>query len=505
MKDVGRFRRALYSSGTSALSEVVGIVCSFIASKAIIQAYGSSWNGVVASISEFLSWFYIVNVGINGATRVALYKSLAENDDKKTSSIIKANDIYYRKVSLILVLYIAFIAVWIPNIIQADFDNKLISLMTVILGVGMLIQNCWGINSQILLGSAQRKYIINIAEIVAKVANVILLLIIINLGGSVFVSKAGSVSVNALVPIALFIISRRLFNIDKHAKPDNTALKGRWDVLANSLSNMVHSSVDTVFLTIFCPAAELSVYSLYLLVANGLRKTFEVITNGIEAGFGDMWVKGEFNLLKDSLRKFEYIMYTLAVLLFGCMIVLIVPFMSLYMTGVTDANYMRFPVGLVLAIANIWWCIRTPYVLLVQAAGHYRQVKVGAFMEAGINIALTWLLVARYGIVGAVIGTIVANAFRTVQYGWYASKHMIDRSFSVVVWRIIWAAVALASSVLISLYFVNMLTFDGWLTWLVAGVITFVIHFIILLVMSIIFYKEDLKGTTRLIKRIFHK
>ena len=501
-KKTGRLQNAFYSSATSAIYQIVVILCGFITSKLIIQTYGSSWNGVLSSITKFLSLFTIIEVGINGSTRVALYKSFANNDEKKTSSIIRANDIFYKKVSIFLIFYVIAIAVVLPNIINSDKDRLMISLMVGIVGLGNFAENCWGINSKILLMASQKRYIINIAQVVATIANAIVLVIIVHLGGSIFISKAGSSMIHTVVPIALFIISRRMFKIDRHAQPDNSALKGRWDVMANSLSNIVHENVDVFFLTIFCASTEVSVYSLYYVVAGGLTKVFQIIINGIEAGFGNMWMRGEKENLKNNLRRFEYIMYTLAVLLFGCMIVLIVPFMSVYMKNITDVNYQRYMLGFSIGIAQILMSIRTPYVLLVQAAGHYKQVKAGAFMEAGINIILTWGLVIKFGIIGAIIGTIVANSFRTMQYGWYASKHMISRSFMEIVKRFIWMSVCLLISVISSQFVIEVLPVSSWLTWIMDSVIVFLIHSFILLLGSLLFYRQDLNECLGLIKRI---
>lgn len=501
-KTESRLKRAFYSSATSAIYQLVVIICGFITSKLIIQTYGSSWNGVLASITKFLSLFSIVEVGINGSTRVALYKSFAEKDDNKTSAIIRANDLFYRKVSIVLVVYVLLLSYIIPQISNSDKEKSLIALMVIIVGVGNFAENCWGINSKILLMASQNRHIVNIAQIIATIANAVALVLIIHLGGSIFASKAGSSVVHTLVPISLFIISRRMFKIDKHVKPDNSALKGRWDVMANSLSNIIHDNVDVFFLTIFCDSTELSVYSMYYVVAGGLTKVFQVIINGIEAGFGNMWTRGEMDNLKKNLRQFEYIMYTLAVLLFGCMIVLIVPFMAVYMKNITDVNYQRYALGACIGIAQILMSVRTPYVLLVQAAGHYKQVKIGAYMEAGINIILTWILVLRYGIIGAIIGTIVANAFRTIQYGWYASKNMINRDFKEIIYRILWMCIMLAVSVGLSELAILNIQFAGWLGWVIKAVIVFVIHVIVLTCGSLFFYKKDFLGCFQIAKRI---
>lgn len=489
----GRLKKALYSSVTSAVYQVVTIVCGFFASRLIISSYGSSWNGILASITQFLGLFTIIEAGVNGSTRVALYKSFAENDIEKTSGIIRSNDLFYRKVSIFLVFYVAIIALIIPHVVDSNHDKWMISAMVVIIGVSSFAENCWGINSKILLTASQTRYVVNIAETVSKIANLILLWIIIRLGGSILVAKGGSSIILAIVPIVLFFISRRMFKINRDAAPDDSAIKGRADVIANSLSNIVHQNVDIVFITLFCATTEISVYSLYYLVAGGLTKVFTVVINGIEAGFGDMWAKNEMATLQKRLRQFEFIMYSLALLLFGCMIVLVVPFMSVYMKGITDVNYQRYTLGLCIGIAEILMSIRTPYVLLVQAAGHYKQVKIAGFIEAGINIAITGILVVKLGIVGAIIGTIVANAFRTIMYGWYASKKMIDRPLKAIALRMLWLTLSLSIAITGSMLVIRFIPVNGWATWIFDAALVFLVHFVVFIAASMLFYRQDLK------------
>lgn len=500
-----RLKKAFYSSITSAVYQIIVIICGFITSRLIVETYGSSWNGIVASITKFLSLFVILEVGINGSTRVALYKSLANNDEIQTSAIINANDRYYRKISFVLIFYLLILAFVAPMIINSDISYWQIFAMVIIIGVSKFAENCWGINSKILLAASQSNFVTNIALTVATLANAILLFVIIKTGGTIFVAKFGSSAILVIVPIVLFIISHKMFRINKEVKPDDRALKGRWDVLANSLSNIVHENVDVFFITIFCASTELSVYSMYYVVAEGLTKVFQIITNGLEAGFGNMWARKEYETLKRNLRQYEYIMYSLAALLFSCMTVLIVPFMSIYMNGIKDANYMRVSLGVCLAIAQTLMSIRTPYVLLVQAAGHYSQVKIAGYIEAGVNIVLTMILVVKFGIVGAVVGTIIANAFRTVAYGVYVSKNMINRSFLQIVKRFVWMVAVFVLSVGISCSLTKFICVNNWLSWISLAIIVFVIHAAVVIIGSLFFYRSDFKNCISLLLRIVER
>lgn len=500
-----RLRKAFYSSVTSAIYQVAIIVCGFITSRLLIETYGSEWNGVIASITKFLSLFAIVEVGVNGATRVALYKSFANNDSVQTSAIINANDRYYRKISFFLIIYVLVLACCVPLIINANISYWSVFFMVLIIGTSKFAENCWGINSRILLAASQSNYLTNIIQTVSMIANAILLFIIVKTGGDVFAAKFGSNAILIVIPIVLFILSHRMFCIDKRVAPDNIALKDRWNVLANSLANIVHENVDVFFITVFCNAKELSVYSLYYIVADGLTRVFQVITNGLEAGFGDMWARKQYDTLKQNLRKYEYIIYALSANLFGCMIILVVPFMSVYMRGVTDVNYARTSLGICIAIAQILMSLRTPYVLLVQAAGHYKQVKAAGYAEAGINIVFTVVLVLKFGIVGAIVGTIVANAFRTIMYGKYVSKYMLNRSFFEIVKRFAWLVLVLSISVVLSHGALKWVTVTDWASWALAATVTFAIHAMVIMILSVIFYRNDLKNCIVLFKRLLKR
>ena len=47
-----------------------------------IEEYGSTINGMVSSITQFLSYIGLVEAGVGSASIVALYTTLAKNDIK---------------------------------------------------------------------------------------------------------------------------------------------------------------------------------------------------------------------------------------------------------------------------------------------------------------------------------------------------------------------------------------------------------------------------------------
>lgn len=199
----GRLKNAYYSSLTSIIYQIVSIACGFILPKIILDAYGSTYNGVVSSITQFLGFFSILQAGIQGSTRVALYKSLSCNDHEKTSSIMVANEKYYRRLSVILVAYVIVLAIIFPFLLNEEIAKLDIVLLVVIIGLSNCVQYFFGNAYKALISAAQAMYVINILQTITIIMNTVISAIIIIGGGSIVLAKLGSGIVYALNPIIL--------------------------------------------------------------------------------------------------------------------------------------------------------------------------------------------------------------------------------------------------------------------------------------------------------------
>ncbi len=96
-----RSKKAVYNTITSLLLEIVTVISGFVLPRLILLRYGSSYNGLVSSISQFIGYVSLLTAGVGGVTRASLYKPLHERDIKKISAIIKATELFIRRVTLI--------------------------------------------------------------------------------------------------------------------------------------------------------------------------------------------------------------------------------------------------------------------------------------------------------------------------------------------------------------------------------------------------------------------
>lgn len=487
-----RSRKALLNISTSFLYQIVAIICGLITPRLILISFGSTYNGVINSATQFLGMINILTLGITGATRVALYKTLGLNDEFGTSRIMKATKLYMRKVGLCVIAYICILCVIYPYISHNDLSSYENAALIAIVGIGTFAQYFFGISNQTLLQADQASYVTNILDIAKSIANTICVAILIYIDASIFVVKLGSSVVFLVTPIIMEIYVKHRYKLTSNCEPDNTGIKERGAVAFLSIANLIHNNVDLVLLTIFTDAKIISVYTVYYLVVGKIRSLMQVCTSGMEAAFGNIWAKREMESLHRNFKGFEYVMFTFTAIVFSCVGMLILPFIERYTSGVTDIQYVRVDLAVLVTIAEALYCIRQPYMTLVQATGHYKQTKNGSAIEAALNLIISLVFVKIMGIPGVLIGTIVANSFRTIQYGAYISKNILDRPVKEIVFRFSWTAACIGVSCLLSVLCTANIAFSlGWNGWLLEAIIVFGISCMVTIIFSIIFYKKD--------------
>lgn len=498
-----RTKKAFYNITTSLLSQFVSIICGLITPRLILATFGSTYNGVINSATQFLGIISILNLGIAGATRVALYESLANNDCIGTSRIMKATKNYMRKVAFCLIMYAAVLCIVYPLISHNNLTFTDHMSLIAIVSISSFAEYFFGISNYTLLTADQASYILNILNIAKVTINTIAVYILIKAGASIYSVKLVSSIVFFIAPVLLEIYVKKKYNLISNCTPDDSAIKNRGVVAFHSIANIIHNNTDLIVLTVFTDAKLISVYTIYYLILGKIKALMTVFTSGLEAAFGNMWIKKELASIERNFRLFEYGIYTFTAIMFSCVGILILPFIELYTKGVTDINYLRLDFAILVTVTEATYCLRQPYLTLVQATGSYEETKMGALIEALLNIGISLILVVPLGINGVMIGTLVANIFRTTQYSIFISNNVLHRAYQQVIYRLIWLVGVCGITVSISLLINRVISFpNGWKGWIVRAITVFITAFFIALVMSIVFYKDDYYSFKNVFRRM---
>ncbi len=504
-----RSKKAILNTVASLMLEVFAIFNGLIVPRLILSTFGSSYNGIISSITQFLGYASLLTAGVGGVTRAALYKPLAENNKRVISAIVKATEKFLRKVSFIFIGALVIFASFYPFIKSVTQDENQFSwfftfTLVMIIGISTFFQYFFGLTYSTVLSADQKQYIDSFIRIVTTVINTILAVILIKVGAGIHLIRLGSSLIYLLNPLAIHFYVKRKYGIIKDSEPDNSAIKQKWDAFGHQIAHFVHANTDLVILSFFSTLKEISVYTVYNFVNIGVRTAVTSTFKGIDSAFGNMIAKNEKELLIKNFSMFEFLMHSISIVLFVCMAILITPFVLVYTKGITDINYNRLIFGYLFALTGFLYCVRIPCQTIAEAAGHFKQTRNGALLEAILNISISLVLIKPLGINGIMIGTMVAMFFRTIQYTWYVYRNIINQSLLPVLYR--YLATVLNIVVIIGIvYFINLPTPKNYLTWTTNGVIVFLISFVVTFIFSLVFARKDLINFIEILKNLLRQ
>lgn len=483
---------------TSLLFEITTIVCGLILPRLIIRSYGSGVNGLVNSIAQFLHIISFLDLGVGAVVQSALYKPLAEKDHTGVSNILASAQRFFRRIAMLLLAYILVLIVVYP-FIRGDFGWLFSALLVAAMSISYFAQYYFGVVDRLLLIANQEGYVQYIAQIITLVLNTVACVIIIRLGASIQLVKLVTSIIFLARPLFLRAYVNRHYSIDRRMEVVGEPIKQKWNGVAQHVSYVVLTSTDNIVLTLLSTLENVSVYTVYHMVIYGIKQLFISMTNGIKAIMGELWAKKETEKLSSVFGMTEFAVHAFAVFVFTCTWKLILPFVSIYTSGVTDAEYIQPLFATILILAHAIHCLRIPYNMLILATGAYKQAQNMHIITAAINVIISVLVVSYYGLVGVAVGTLAAMVYQTSWMIIFDSKNNIHWPIRNVLKQLLFDALAVAG-IVGATWFIRI-DAANYLEWVVYAVLTAAISGLVVLALSLIFYRKQLFGALKLLKR----
>lgn len=423
-KNSSRGRSLKLNMLTGLLQEVVALICGLILPKLILARFGSEYNGVVNSITQFLAFSIVLRSGLGAVTNAALYRPLAQGDMAKVSGIMVATDRFMRKVAWLLGALILSFALVYPLLVE-EFSYGFTFWLVIITGISTFAENMVSVKYKIILQADQKYYIQTIAAIAAQILSTVFSAILIQAGASIHMTRVGTAAGMLMAPVFLKGYVQKHYRIDWNMQSNEIALRSRWDAFAQQLALIVNNNVPTIIMTLLLPIKEVSVFSVYNMVVRNVRGLMANSLGGITATFGNMLAKGEDELLRESYRNAEFLIFAGATLIYTVTAILLTPFVLVYTRGIVDAQYDQLWLGYVMVLASSLTILRLPYQMISEAAGHFHQTRNGAIWEVILHIVLSVVFAGFYGVTGVALGALFSSLIRTVQLAWYANRRIL--------------------------------------------------------------------------------
>lgn len=495
---------ALKNISSNLILQIVIIISGFIMPKLLISNFGSDTYGLVASITQFLSLIVLLESGIGPVIKAKLYKYIAKDEKEKILLILKSADSFFKKIGYIFIGYVILLCIFYP-MFNNEFEPFYIIMLILIMSISTLFEYFFGIVYNLYLQADKKYYVVTKAQIVCYIVNIILVVLLIHFGASIFIVRIANLIAFSIKPFYQSYYVRKKLNIYFKDIKGKYSIENKFDGLSQHIAYVVYSNTDVMVLTLFSNMTTIAVYSVHNMVAAAVKNVVNAFTNGMDSIFGDMFARGENDVLTRTFSMYEFVFYTISMIIYLATLVLIVPFIRIYTTGITDANYIEPAFAFVIILAGLATVIRIIYGNLIYSIGHFKQTNFICWVEAISNVLISTVFVLKYGLVGVAIGTFVSALIRMVYFMYYSSKIVLKRDFKICIkWLVVTTVEVLIITIIFN-RFLRGIVLANYFEWIVYAIIVCIFIAIMVLLIHVIFNYRVFKDVLEFIKEKIEK
>lgn len=405
--------------------QLIHIVYGLVVPRIILLYFGSEINGLVSSITQFLSFISLLEGGLGAVVLAELYVPLETDDETIVRQILFSSQSLFHKLSLFYVCYTVVLGVIYGFSVRESFGFTFVFELTVILSLAALAEYLFSISYRLLLQADQKIYITNYVCTAVLLVNIAVALIAVRIYPEIRLLKLFSSIAFFVQPIVLSFFIPKEYRGAGLLPPEKYHLNNRWSGFAQNLAHFINMNTDIVLITIFCSYSEVSVYTVYMLAINALRMIVTSAADSYQGALGKYIAQGDPKLLHYNFDRFFVVVCGASLALFCTCLLLINPFVAIYTTDIYDVDYYQPGFALVILAANLIYCFREPFRLLILAAGKFKETNFGSIMEAVLNVGVSLVLIPIWGLTGVAIGTLTAVTYRLVYFVVYLKKSMM--------------------------------------------------------------------------------
>lgn len=491
-----RMQRAKINAMSSLAHQLISTACGIIIPWIMIDTYGSTAYGATTSIAQFLSYIALLEGGIGRVARGALYEPLAQGDSDNISRVYLAVKRFFSALGVVFALYSVVLAFCYYDIADIkEFSRNYVFMLVLAISIGKFAEYMGGISNITLLNADQKQYVVVSGYIVTGILNVIAIVILTGSGCDILWVKLAGSLVFILKPVLYSFYVSRNYKINK--KVDSVKLENKFTGIAQHLAYVIQNNTDVLILTVLADLKTVAVYSVYNLVVTSVKNIVTSFTGGMEAVFGNMIANGEKKALKKAYDNYKFILTVLTCVLFSSTAILIVPFVKLYTSGVSDANYDAPVFGLILTVSAAINCLMWPCFNLTISGNLLKESKFGAYGEAAINFIASILLVLWNPLLGVALGTLLSAVYKGIFYIVFSGKKVLHIKTSGMLVKFAVTVIIVSVISVTGMLLVHRLTIENFGVWVLIAVIVTLTTGVIGLMFGCCLYPGCLKSFSK--------
>lgn len=423
MNDNSRILNSVRNIFTGFLGQFITLLTGFICRTIFIQCLKTEYLGVSGLFTNILSVLSLAELGVGSAINYALYKPLAEKNEREVSEYMNFYSKAYTSIGIIIFIIGICLLPFLKYLIK-DTPNikENINLIYIIYLSNTSIGYFFSYKSA-LINADQRNYIVSLVNYVRVILQALIQIVILLITRSFLLYLIIEFIFSIIENLVIAYITNKLYPFVKVNRKNklekikkNKLIADIRDLMINKLSGVLVNNTDNLIITYFNGLVTVGLCSNYNLLINIINTTLKQFFNGIQASLGNL------NAVESKEKRELYfnIMNLINFWLFGfctiCIVFLINDVITIWIgkdyllpNSITYILAINFYIA---GMQNSVWSYKV-------TSGIFKQGRFILAIMAIINLILSIILGNKIGLFGILLATTIARLTTNVWYDAY--------------------------------------------------------------------------------------
>ena len=491
----------------SILTQIIITLLGFVSRKVFLDSLGTEYLGVNGLLSNVLSMLSLVEGGIGTSIVYNLYKPLAENDEPRIIALVQ---LYKRLYGILAIVIFGLSLTLYPFLGILIKDGSTISSINIIYFIFVFKNMISYLNAHkwSLINADQKGYILAkynlIFSVVTTISKIIVLLITNNYILFLLIEAAIFIIQNLWNGKVVnerysYIRTKKKYIVEKDVK--NNLITNVKALFLHNIGSYCVFGTDNILISAFISVKAVGLYSNYTMIISQLSSLLTPILGGIGASVG--------NLIATESKEKSYevfnVTYFVNFWIYSVCVIFLYNLLEPFIEWWLGSGLLLDKLTFLTVLINFYISgMRNSIITFKSKAGIFDNDKYIPLIESLINLGSSIILVNYFGLAGIFMGTTISTITMPL---WIQAKLVYNNIFNKSVKKyfekyVIYLIITILVGSLTT-YICSLISFNGFISLIVKGVICMVIPNIIYL---IIFYRtKELQQILNIFINIFKK
>lgn len=416
------------------ISNIFITILSLFTSKVIKEKLGLEVLGLNGVFSNIISVLSLSELGIGTAITFALYKPLAENNEKLIQSLMRFYKKAYQIVALIVTIIGLILLPFLKYFIKSSNYTQTYIIEVYLLFLLNSVVSYFLVYKRTLIIADQKNYIITTFTLVYTYVLKITQFVAVFFTSNYLLYLAVNVVCTFVYNLCINIVCNKLYpylkdkNIEKLPDDVQNQIVNKIKALfLHSIGTVVVYGTDNILISYFCGIEQAGRYSSYVTIINVIGTLFAIVFDNIKDSVGNFLVSETSERQYDLFKKMFFINQSLVSICSICLLLLLTPLVT-YWLG-QDAT-VPFPVVLFLVLNFYFTKNNLTIGTIKTATGLFEPDRYAPLIESVLNLVSSITFAKFLGLFGIVAGTFFSKLAVSCWVGPYVvHKRIFNKKF----------------------------------------------------------------------------